>query len=74
MADTRHQAGSLKKFKTKQGPVWKLRYFAYRISDGKWTEQTPLLVGAVSEFPTEKRARDEAVRLGLIEQINARPP
>jgi len=70
MADTRYQAGSLKKFKTKQGQVWKLRYFAYRSSDGKWTEQTPLLVGAVSDFPTEKRARAEAVRLGLIEQIN----
>lgn len=70
MADTRYQTGSLKKFKTKQGQVWKLRYFAHRSSDGKWTEQTPLLVGAVSDFPTEKRARAEAVRLGLIEQIN----
>jgi integrase len=70
MADTRYQAGSLKKFKTKQGVVWKLRYFSHRSSDGKWTEQTPLLVGAVSDFPTEKRARAEAVRLGLIERIN----
>ena len=70
MADTRYQTGSLKKFKTKQGQVWKLRYFAYRTSDGRWTEQTPLLVGAVSDFPTEKRARAEAVRLELIEQIN----
>jgi len=70
MADTRYQAGSLKQFKTKQGLVWKLRYFAYRSSDGKWTEQTPLLVGAVSDFSTEKRARAEAVRLGLIEQSN----
>jgi integrase len=70
MANTRYQAGSLKKFKTKQGLVWMLRYFAYRDSDGKWSEQTPLLVGAVSDFPTEKKARAEAVRLGLIEQIN----
>lgn len=70
MADTRYQHGSLKKFNTKQGLVWKLRYFAYRDHDGKWSEQTPLLVGAVSEFSTEKKARAEAVRLGLIEQIN----
>jgi integrase len=70
MADTRYQEGSLKQFKTKQGLVWKLRYFAYRDPDGKWTEQTPLVVGAVSDFSTEKRARAEAVRLGLIEQIN----
>jgi integrase len=70
MADTRYQAGSLKKFNTKQGLVWKLRYFAHRDPDGKWSEQTPLLVGAVSDFPTEKRARAEAVRLGYIEQIN----
>ena len=70
MADTRNQDGSLKQFKTKQGLVWKLRYFAYRDSDGKWSEQTPLLVGTVSDFPTEKKARAEAARLGLIEQIN----
>lgn len=70
MADTRYQSGSLKQFKTKQGLVWKLRYFAYRNTDGKWPEQTPLLVGAVSDFSTEKRARAEAARLGLIEQIN----
>ncbi len=71
MANTRYQAGSLKKFKTKQGLVWKLRYFAHRdSSDGKWSEQTPLLVGVVSDIPTEKRARAEAVRLGLIERIN----
>ena len=50
--------------------VWKLRYYAYRTSDGKWSEQTPLLVGSVSAFQTEKKARAEAVRLGLIEQIN----
>lgn len=70
MADTRYQQGSLKKFKTKRGVIWKLRYFANRYSDGKWSEQTPLFVGAVSDFPTEKKARAEAVRLGLIEQIN----
>jgi integrase len=70
MADTRYQAGSLKQFRTKHGLVWKLRYFAYRDSDGKWAEQTPLLVGSVSDFSTEKKARAEAVRLGLIEQIN----
>ncbi len=70
MADTRYQDGSLKQFKTKQGLVWKLRYFAHRGSDGKWSEQTPLFVGAVSDFSTEKKARAEAGRLGLIEQIN----
>lgn len=70
MADTRYQEGSLKQCKTKQGLVWKLRYFAHRDSDGKWSEQTPLLVGSVADFPTEKKARAEAIRLGLIEQIN----
>jgi hypothetical protein len=29
-----------------------------------------LVVGSVSDFSTEKKARAEAVRLGLIEQIN----
>lgn len=55
MADTRYQTGSLKKFTTKQGEVWKLRYFGYRCSDGKWSEQTPLFVGAVADFSTEKK-------------------
>lgn len=50
--------------------VWRLRYFATRCSDGKWSEQTPLFVGAITDFPTEKKARTEAVRLKLIEQIN----
>jgi integrase len=67
---TRYQSGSLKKYDTKQGKVWKLRYFATRPSDGKWVEQTPLVVGLVTDFPTEKRARTEAIRLGLLEQIN----
>ena len=70
MADTRYQEGSLKKFRAKQGMVWRLRYFATRCSDGKWSEQTPLFVGAITDFPTEKKARTEAVRLKLIEQIN----
>src|ERR1035437_10482570 len=70
MADTRYQEGSLRKLSTKRGEVWNLRYFGYRCSDGKWSEQTPLPVGAVSLFPTEKKARAEAVRLKLIEQIN----
>lgn len=70
MANTRYQEGSLKKVKSKQGMAWKLRYFANRSTDGKWTEQTPLWVGLVADFPTEKRARVEAVTLGLIEQIN----
>jgi integrase len=70
MANTRYQEGSLKKVKSKQGIAWKLRYFANRTTDGKWAEQTPLWVGMVVDFPTEKKARVEAVRLGLIEQIN----
>lgn len=70
MAHTGYQSGTLKRVQTKRGMVWKLRYFAHRPSDGKWSEQTPLLVGSVQDFPNERRARDEAVRLGLIEQIN----
>ncbi len=67
---TRYQLGSLRKYDTKQGKVWKLRYFATRPSDGKWVEQTPLVVGLVTDFPTEKKARIEAIRLGLLDQIN----
>ena len=70
MAHTGYQSGTLKKVKTKHGVVWKLRYFAHRSTDGKWVEQTPLLIGRVQDFPNERRARDEAVRLGIIEQIN----
>jgi hypothetical protein len=70
MAHTGYQSGTLKRVQTKRGMVWKLRYFAHRSTDGKWVEQTPLLVGSVQDFPNERRARDEAVRLGLIEQIN----
>jgi hypothetical protein len=41
-----------------------------RATDGKWVEQTPLTVGLVKDFSTEKKARAEAVAKGLIERIN----
>lgn len=67
---SRYQEGSLKKYNTKQGKVWKLRYFAIRPRDGQWVEQTPLVVGLVKDLSTEKKARNEAVSKGLIVRIN----
>ena len=54
-----YQRGSLKKAERKEGLTWVLRY---RIN-GK--EQTPLVVGMVSDFPTEDDANVEVDRLGL---------
>ena len=60
-----YQRGSLKKAERKEGLTWVLRY---RIN-GK--EQTPLVVGMVSDFPTEDDANVEVDRLGLRAQINS---
>jgi integrase len=60
-----YQRGSLKKVKKKKGLTWVLRY---RI-DG--SEQTPLIVGLVEDFPTEDDASLEADRLGLRVRINS---
>src|ERR1022692_2303642 len=61
-----YQRGSLKPVRKKEGMTWVLRY---RIN-GK--EQTPLVVGLVSDFPTEDEANVEVDRLGLRTQINVR--
>ena len=45
-----YQRGSLKKVEKKKGLTWVLRY---RING---VEQTPLVVGLVSDFPTEDDA------------------
>jgi integrase len=60
-----YQRGSLKKVKKRKGLTWVLRY---RI-DG--SEQTPLIVGLVENFPTEDDASLEADRLGLRVRINS---
>ena len=60
-----YQRGSLKKVKKKKGLTWVLRY---RI-DG--SEQTPLIVGLVENFPAEDDASLEADRLGLRVRINS---
>src|SRR5207248_11675388 len=60
-----YQRGSLKKAERKEGLTWVLRY---RIN-GK--EQTPLVVGMVSDFPTEDDANVEVDRLGLRVRINS---
>jgi integrase len=60
-----YQRGSLKKVKKKKGLTWVLRY---RIKD---SEQTPLIVGLVENFPTEDDASLEADRLGLRVRINS---
>jgi len=60
-----YQRGSLKKVKKKKGLTWVLRY---RING---SEQTPLIVGLVENFPTEDDATLEADRLGLRVRINS---
>ena len=59
-----YQRGSLKKVKRKEGLTWVLRYRT------KGKEQTPLVVGLVSDFPTEDKANVEVDRLGLRVTIN----
>ena len=63
-----YQRGSLKKIRTKKGWIWVLRY---RINGA---EQTPLVVGLVTDFPTEDEASLEADRLGLRVRINSGVP
>jgi integrase len=63
-----YQRGSLKQVKRKEGMTWVLRY---RI---KGKEQTPLVVGLVSDFPNEDEANVEADRLGLRVRINCTNP
>ncbi len=60
-----YQRGSFKKVKKKKGLTWVLRY---RING---VEQTPLVVGLVSDFPSEDDANVEADRLGLRVRINS---
>jgi integrase len=61
-----YQRGSLKKVQRKEGLTWVLRH---RI---KGKEQTPLVVGLVSDLPTEDQANVEVDRLGLRAEINVR--
>jgi integrase len=63
-----YQRGSLKRVKRKEGMTWVLRY---RIN-GK--EQTPLVVGLLSDFPAEDEANVEVDRLGLRVKINCTNP
>lgn len=59
-----YQRGSLRKVRTKKGWIWVLRY---RVNGA---EQTPLVVGLVTDFPTEDDASLEADSLGLRVRIN----
>ena len=63
-----YQRGSLKKVERKEGLTWVLRYRT------KGKEQTPLIVGLVSDFPTEDKANIEVDRLGLRVTINCTNP
>jgi integrase len=63
-----YQRGSLKKVERKEGVTWVLRYR----SNGK--EQTPLIVGLVSDFPSEDKANVEVDRLGFRIRINCTNP
>ena len=60
-----YQRGSLKRVEKRKGWTWVLRY---RI---KGAEQTPLVVGLVSNFATEDDANAEVDRLGLRVRINS---
>jgi hypothetical protein len=61
-------AGELKKVERKKGVTWVLRYR----SNGK--EQTPLIVGLVSDFPSEDAANVKVDRLGVRITINCTNP
>ena len=63
-----YQRGSLRKVHHKAGDSWMLRYRMTR-ADGKRLECREL-VGLVSDFPTEKAARREIERRGLLVRIN----
>jgi integrase len=63
-----YQRGSLKKVERKEGVTWVLRYRTNR------KEQTPLIVGLVSDFPTEDEANVEVDRLGFRVRINCTNP
>ena len=63
-----YQRGSLKRVERKEGLSWVLRYR----SNGK--EQTPLIVGLVSDFPSEDEANVEVDRLGFRIRINCTNP
>lgn len=63
-----YQRGSLKKVERKEGVTWVLRYRSH----GK--EQTPLIVGLVSDFPSEDEANVEVDRLGFRVRINCTNP
>ena len=59
-----YQRGSLKKVMKKEGLMWVLRYRT------GGSEQTPLVIGLVADFPTEDEASLETDRLGLRVRIN----
>jgi len=63
------QRGALRKVHHKAGDRWMLRYRMTR-ADGKRLECREF-VGLVRDFPTEKAARREIERLGLLARINA---
>jgi hypothetical protein len=64
------QRGALRKVHLKAGDRWMLRYRMTR-ADGKRLECREF-VGLVRDFPTEKAARREIERSGLLARINAR--
>lgn len=64
------QRGALRKVHHKAGDVWMLRY-RMTLPNGKRLERREY-VGAVREFPTEKSARREIERQGLLARINER--
>jgi integrase len=63
-----YQEGSIRKVKRLAGDTWMLRFRA-EAPDGTRKERT-LPIGLVSLFPSQRDARREAHRLGLLTKIN----
>jgi integrase len=64
-----YQRGALRRVHRKDGDIWMLRY-RLNHADGKRMEDRAF-VGTLKDFPTEKAARKEIDRLGLLALINA---
>ncbi len=61
----RFQNGSLKRVKRAQGEAWVLRYRTRRLTDGKWVEATPILVGSLTELRSEEAAWKKVKALNI---------
>jgi len=63
----RYQRGSLRQEQRKAGPTWVLRFY---VQKGTRRVERTLVVGLVTDFPSEFAARQEVARQHLLESIN----